>query len=239
MGALLDAVAMVEEKPKKKGGKKKTAVAKKKPAKAAKPPTDDEKAKAAKPDEPTTAPAKPSSKTAAAKAAASNTNAETPKDVPAPAISDEEQQRMLGIHALIHVASSIDTPGAKKRGGGKASSSKNNKEERPKKRGGTSKHAKNSKEDKNAGSSGGASSTSAASGGEALEIRPRGSRPGDDIFYPTEEELKEATTRRSRNALLSWYDRLRDLYAYKEEHGDCMVPQKYEKNHALGIVSRL
>lgn len=54
---------------------------------------------------------------------------------------------------------------------------------------------------------------------------------------PTYEELELATTTRSRNALFSWYDRLRDLHEYKAKHGDCMVPQKYEANHALGIVS--
>ena len=53
------------------------------------------------------------------------------------------------------------------------------------------------------------------------------------------EELKEATTRRSNNALTSWYDRLKDLYAYKKETGNCMVPQKYPANHALGIVSKI
>jgi hypothetical protein len=62
---------------------------------------------------------------------------------------------------------------------------------------------------------------------------------GEEIYHPAEEELKEATTRRSRNALFSWYDRLRDLYDYGVKHGDCMVPQKYNDNHALGIVRNL
>lgn len=53
---------------------------------------------------------------------------------------------------------------------------------------------------------------------------------------PSAEELKESSTRRSRNALFSWYARLRDLYEYKDEHGDCLVPQQYPPNRALGIV---
>lgn len=57
-----------------------------------------------------------------------------------------------------------------------------------------------------------------------------------DEFYPTEQELNEVTTQRSRNALFSWYERLRDLHNYKNEHGDCSVPQKYAPNFALGTV---
>jgi hypothetical protein len=84
---------------------------------------------------------------------------------------------------------------------------------------------------------------------EVLSSRPkkrlasmaaRSSLPrGEEIYYPAEDELEEATTRRSRNALFSWYDRLRDLYDYGVKHGDCMVPQKYNDNHALGIVRNL
>jgi len=32
----------------------------------------------------------------------------------------------------------------------------------------------------------------------------------------------------------AWYDRFEDLKQYKEEHGDCMVPQKYPQNPSLG-----
>lgn len=54
---------------------------------------------------------------------------------------------------------------------------------------------------------------------------------------PSAEELAEATTFRSRSALSNWYERLRELYEYKEIHNDCLVPQKYPPNPALGIVS--
>lgn len=54
---------------------------------------------------------------------------------------------------------------------------------------------------------------------------------------PSAEELAEATTFRSRSALNNWYDRLRELYEYKAIHNDCLVPQKYPQNPALGIVS--
>jgi len=33
----------------------------------------------------------------------------------------------------------------------------------------------------------------------------------------------------------AWYDRMMELKAYKGEHGDCCVPQKYEINPSLGI----
>jgi len=33
----------------------------------------------------------------------------------------------------------------------------------------------------------------------------------------------------------AWYDRFRELTKYKENHGNCMVPQKYEPNPSLGI----
>lgn len=56
-------------------------------------------------------------------------------------------------------------------------------------------------------------------------------------IVPSAEEIAEATTFRRRNALKNWYQRLRELYEYKATHHDCMVPQKYEPNPALGIVS--
>jgi Helicase associated domain len=40
-------------------------------------------------------------------------------------------------------------------------------------------------------------------------------------------------TDRARTALHSWYQRLGELWEYKEEHGDCLVPQVYTKNKKL------
>lgn len=57
-----------------------------------------------------------------------------------------------------------------------------------------------------------------------------------DIVRPSPEELAEATTFRSRSALEHWYGRLRELYEYKALHHNCLVPQKYPPNPALGIV---
>ena len=56
-------------------------------------------------------------------------------------------------------------------------------------------------------------------------------------FQPTEAELAAAPTPRARKAIFTWYERLNELIEYKEEHGDCVVPQKYEENRQLGIVS--
>jgi len=33
----------------------------------------------------------------------------------------------------------------------------------------------------------------------------------------------------------AWYERFRELREYKDQHGNCMVPQKYEPNPSLGI----
>lgn len=52
---------------------------------------------------------------------------------------------------------------------------------------------------------------------------------------PTQRELVEASTDRAKASLLTWYERLNDLYEYHREHGDCLVPQKYPPNPALGI----
>ena len=136
----------------------------------------------------------------------------------------EVEQRMTGISTLLHAATAIPVPGSTS-----------------KKKGDTTKKAKKGgdigkKDDISRSKKRPATEEAGSDGEDDLPIRPRGSRPGDELFYPTEEELKEATTRRGRNALFSWYDRLRDLYEYKSKHGDCMVPQKYELNHALGIV---
>jgi hypothetical protein len=52
---------------------------------------------------------------------------------------------------------------------------------------------------------------------------------------PTEREIAEATTPRGKAALQVWYERLNDLWDYKEKHGDCIVPQKHLPNPSLGI----
>lgn len=52
---------------------------------------------------------------------------------------------------------------------------------------------------------------------------------------PSGEELEAAQNKRARDALYTWYERLGELYMYKEEHGDCNVPQQYDKNRKLGI----
>jgi hypothetical protein len=52
---------------------------------------------------------------------------------------------------------------------------------------------------------------------------------------PTEREIAEATSARGAAALTVWYERLKDLWEYKEKHGDCLVPQKHEANPSLGI----
>ena len=81
-------------------------------------------------------------------------------------------------------------------------------------------------------------STDGSHDGDLVGDRPRkriALFDGDESLYPTQDELEVSNTRRGRNALFSWYERLRDLYSYKKEHGHCMVPQKYSPNHALGI----
>jgi hypothetical protein len=42
-------------------------------------------------------------------------------------------------------------------------------------------------------------------------------------------------TERARIALDTWYKRLRELWDYKQVHGDCLVPQQYPENRRLGI----
>lgn len=54
---------------------------------------------------------------------------------------------------------------------------------------------------------------------------------------PSEAELEAANTERTKGALLSWYDRLRELHMFKAKYGHAEVPQQYPENHALGIVS--
>ena len=52
---------------------------------------------------------------------------------------------------------------------------------------------------------------------------------------PSHHEMESCTTKRSMEALKVWYQRYNELVDYREEHGDCNVPQKYEANSALGI----
>jgi Helicase associated domain len=52
---------------------------------------------------------------------------------------------------------------------------------------------------------------------------------------PSELEMNECKTLRSKTALENWYQRLNELYEYKQEHGNCDVPQKYPPNRCLGI----
>jgi hypothetical protein len=53
-------------------------------------------------------------------------------------------------------------------------------------------------------------------------------------MYPTDQEIAEASTERTRRAIDKWYLRYRELLEYKQEHGNCNVPQKYSKNKSLG-----
>jgi hypothetical protein len=61
-------------------------------------------------------------------------------------------------------------------------------------------------------------------------------RTTQDRPSPTEEELREAKTSREMADLTNWYLRLNELIEYKNEHGDCDVPQKYSPNAALGTT---
>ena len=57
------------------------------------------------------------------------------------------------------------------------------------------------------------------------------------MVQPSPAELEAANTDRTMNALLSWYERLRELHMFKALNGHVDVPQQYPENHALGIVS--
>ena len=61
------------------------------------------------------------------------------------------------------------------------------------------------------------------------------SSTGVTPYGPSKEELENAGNSRQRLALQTWYERLNDLIAYKDEHGDMDVPQKYPPNPALGV----
>lgn len=54
-------------------------------------------------------------------------------------------------------------------------------------------------------------------------------------FYPSQRELDACPNNRLKDALQVWYLRLRELSEFKERHGHCNVPQKYEPHQPLGI----
>ena len=58
-----------------------------------------------------------------------------------------------------------------------------------------------------------------------------------DDRRPSHAELAAAPTPRARRAIETWYHRFNELIEYKEANGNCNVPQKYEQNTQLGIVS--
>lgn len=55
-----------------------------------------------------------------------------------------------------------------------------------------------------------------------------------DRFYPSDAEISGAKHERDRRAIIKWYDRFRELLAFKDEVGHCSVPQKYPRNKQLG-----
>lgn len=80
---------------------------------------------------------------------------------------------------------------------------------------------------------------------EPLAQLPLATQPRRRILFPLRQEdrrpsqgeLAEAPTPRARRAIETWYQRFNELIEYKEAHGNCNVPQKYEENAQLGIVS--
>lgn len=66
---------------------------------------------------------------------------------------------------------------------------------------------------------------------------PRASGDGVQRRGPSDVELAEAPTPRARRAVETWYQRFNELIEYREKYGNCNVPQKYEPNAQLGIVS--
>lgn len=54
-------------------------------------------------------------------------------------------------------------------------------------------------------------------------------------IIPSDYEVNECKTLRAKLALQSWYQRLNELYEFKEQNGHCDVPQKYPPNRCLGI----
>ena len=61
-----------------------------------------------------------------------------------------------------------------------------------------------------------------------------GERTSQVRLSPTAEEVREARTPRAQTALRNWYARLGDLVEYRNRHGHCNVPQKYDPNPPLG-----
>lgn len=47
--------------------------------------------------------------------------------------------------------------------------------------------------------------------------------------------IENAADEKMELDILRWYERYQELCQYKEEHGDCLVPQHYESNPQLGM----
>jgi hypothetical protein len=52
---------------------------------------------------------------------------------------------------------------------------------------------------------------------------------------PSTAAVENAGTPRAQEALLTWYDRLKELHAFKQQYGHTNVPQKYSPNPKLGV----
>jgi Helicase associated domain len=66
----------------------------------------------------------------------------------------------------------------------------------------------------------------------------RAARAGEatvQAVHPTEGELAECPTPRARQALETWYQRLTELHMFKNQYGNCNVPQQYPDNRQLGV----
>jgi hypothetical protein len=69
----------------------------------------------------------------------------------------------------------------------------------------------------------------------AAPLTESGERTSQARRGPTKRESAEATTPRGGAALGVWYKRLNELWVYKDNNGDCLVPQKHIPNPSLGI----
>ena len=58
---------------------------------------------------------------------------------------------------------------------------------------------------------------------------------GSRLFEPNNGEILNCKTERKLRALHNFYDRINDLKSYKDQFGDCLVPQKYPANPKLGV----
>jgi hypothetical protein len=56
------------------------------------------------------------------------------------------------------------------------------------------------------------------------------------LVGPSPEEWKQCRHDRDREHLARWYDRLRELEAYRDLHGNCNVPAAYPTNQTLANV---